>query len=110
MLPESEKLVLSLRERTSAATAELNEAEKRFGENNDQRLKDHIRQARHWLNDIENHFIRRLHDLPPERTPADEVRVLAEANVHLDTYALPAVGRIVEWSKTFGSRFKTIGL
>ena len=110
MQPDTEKRVEGLKTRAKAAKAELDEARKRFGSNDDKYLHKQIRQVEFWLDDVERHFIAKLReDRSPPRSLAEESNILAHVDFHLNKLALPLVKNISEWSKTYGEKFQAIG-
>lgn len=110
MRPETEERVENLRSRTKAAKNQLDDAKKQFGENKDEYLREQIKQAYFWLDDVETLHLSTLEeDRFPPRTLAEESTIISHANFHLTNVALPLVTNISGWASTYGPLFQSIG-
>jgi len=110
MQPATQKRVESIRSRTNAAKAELEDAVKLFGGNDDKFLHEQIKYARFWLGDIETDHLSMLkEDRFPPRTLADESQIVGLAELQLTTKALPRVAKISGWAKAYGPQFQAVG-
>jgi hypothetical protein len=101
MFPETETQVALIRQRMETASAELNSAQVRFGDNFDKFLSERVRMARSWLDETDTLYLRRFsEERYPPRTLAEESVIISQAIAHLNAFVLPSIKQISEWAST----------
>jgi hypothetical protein len=73
-----------------------------FRENTDQYIRSMIRQVYFWADDVEDLYIRALEN-GQQRTAAQEMKIVAFAESHLDNTVLPRVRELQGLTKCGGN-------